>query len=971
MNVDLSRWPGADDILDAALALPASQRREYVRRAATDAELIAALDAVLAEAGLEDDFLDPSWALGRELRAMIGDEPPALAAGAFVSHYEVIAPLGRGGMGEVYRARDTRLARDVALKVLPLRYARDRERQARFQREARLLASLNHPGIAAIYGIAEVEDVEALVLELVEGPTLAELIAEGPRPLDEVISTASQLVDAIAAAHERGILHRDLKPANIKLAPSGAVKILDFGLARVLEGDGAADRLPPDLTRQSAHALIGTASYMSPEQARGQPVDERTDIWAFGCVLFEMLTGRRAFGGDSVADVLAAVIEREPAFSLLPANTPEPVRRLLRRCLDKNPDRRIGYIGDARLELDDALVAPQYGTGADFSGGGADSSAGGWSAPSRQGVSRGVLALIAVALVAGLAAASWFLRPQEQPSAPVARLVMPLPAGDRPVTAFQPMTAISPDGGTIVYRAWRGGTTQLFRRELDALEPVPIAGTEAASSPMFSPDGRWLAFDADGVLMRVAVAGGTPVVICNAPGGVTGAWLSDDSIVFATNTGRVLQRVPASGGTPEPLTTLDQSRGDTLHLLPREIPGSRSILFTIVAGAARHVATLDLDTRDVRVLTEGSHATFVAPDALVFAREGALWGGQFDPSAAAMIGGAVPLEERVAHTDNTVFHYAASSGSLVYLLPQSAPGRQRLVWIDRQGRETDVNVDPRAYVRVALAPDDQRLALTLDEDGNQDLWIADPARNTVSRLTFEPTIETMPTWSPDGQYVAFRSEREGPGVFRRDAQGAGIAERLTTTDGPIHSPYSWTPDGKTLLLAVFRSFRNQAIGSVTPPDTTVKILLDGNFAQLDPHVSPDGRWLAYQSDETGRFEVYVRPYPDVEAGRWLVSSAGGTSPRWGRDGRELFYYDGEALMRVPVGAGDTFAAGRPARLFTVKPFGGRLGPDFEVTSDSQRFLFLIPTATEAPRSTGLVLVQNWVQALRDRLATRR
>jgi Tol biopolymer transport system component/tRNA A-37 threonylcarbamoyl transferase component Bud32 len=966
MGVDLSRWPDADDILDAALSLPEHERRSFVRGAAASPELAAALEAVLAEASAADGFLSPdalwSGALGREVRELIGDEPPALAAGSHIDHYEVLTPIGRGGMGEVYRARDTRLGRDVALKVLPARYARDHERRARFQREARVLASLNHSGIAAIFGVAETDDVEALVLEFVEGPTLAELVAQGPRPIDEILAVSAALVDAIGAAHARGILHRDLKPANIKITEDAGVKILDFGLARVLGVDRQSELMAPDLTRHSAPALLGTASYMSPEQARGEPVDERTDVWAFGCVLFEMLTGVRAFGGDSTADVLAAVIERAPNYSLLPPHTPEPLRRLLRRCLDKNPDRRLGFIGDARLELEDAaeqLPSAPEALDAGTPGAGARRS-------------RLWMLFAAPALVAaGAGTALWYLGSVGTTTPPRARLAITLPAGDRPVTAFQPMVAISPDGRTVVYRASRGGTTYLFRRDLDALEPSVLAGTEGASSPMFSPDGRWLAFDADGVLKRVAAAGGTPVAICSAPGGVTGVWLPGDVIVFATNTGRVLQRVSASGGTPQPLTVLDHSRGDIRHLLPQAIPGTRSVLFTVAAGATHHIATVDLDTGAVRLLTEGSHATFVPPDEIVFAREGSLWGARLDRPRTALLGQAVPLEERVAHTDNTVFHYAAASTALVYLPSQSEVGRQRLVWIDRQGREAPVDVDPGPFVRVSLSRDG-RLALALDEQGNQDIWVADPARSAMTRLTFEPTIETMPAWSPDGRFVTFRSEREGPGVFRRDAQGTGPIERLTSTDGPIHSPYSWTPDGRTLLLAVFRSFRHQAIGSVTPPDTTVRILLDGNYAQLNPQVSPDGRWLAYQSDETGRFEVYVRPYPDVDAGRWLISTAGGTSPRWSRDGRELFYYDGQAIASVTIAAaGPALVAGRPTSLFAVKPFGGRLGPGFEVSPDGQRFLFLLPTAMDTPRAASLVLVQNWAQGLTTRPAARR
>jgi eukaryotic-like serine/threonine-protein kinase len=953
MTPNFSEWPGADDVLDAALALPPEQRAAYVRRTVSDPKLVRALEAVLAEAGEEDPFLAPggvwSGALVNELQRDVEDAPPALAPGFPVEHYEVVEAIGRGGMGEVYRARDTRLGRDVALKVLPSRYARDSERQARFKREARMLAALNHPGIAGIYGVAEAENVEALVLELVEGPTLAEMISRGPLLMDDVLTIAKQIVDALAAAHARGILHRDLKPANIKIAPLNTVKILDFGLARMLvpvdQPDAAAD-----LTQASAHMLLGTASYMSPEQARGRGVDERTDIWAFGCVLFEMLTGMRAFAGDSVSDVLAAVIEREPAFSLLPATTPEPMRRLLRRCLDKNPERRLGFIGDARLELDDAS-APALDV---------------VDAPRRR--SSGGAIVLGLTLLAAAAAVAWYYGQTSATAPQVSRLVMPLPSGDAPVTGFQPMPALAPDGRTVVYRARRAGITQLFRRDLNTLDATSIPGTEGASSPFFSPDGRWLAFDADGVLKRIAMSGGTPVIICNAPGGATAAWLDDDTIVFATNTTRVLQRVAASGGTAAPLTTLDASRGDTLHLLPQALPGGRYIIFTIVTGATRHIAVLEPVTGAVQIIGEGTHARHVAGDIVVFARDGALWATRFDADGLT-IGPAVPLDERVANSDNTVFHYAtAASGGLVYLPPQSQGSRQRLAWIDQLGRETPVSLEPRPFVRLALSPDNQRLALALDESGNSDIWIADPSRNTMSRLTFEPTIETMPAWSPDGQYVAFRSEREGPGVFRRAASGTGSVERLTATDGPIHSPYSWTPDGKSLLLAVFRSFRNQAIASVTPPDPTVRILLDGDFAQLDPHVSPDGGWLAYQSDETGRFEIYVRPYPEVDAGRWLVSTTGGTSPRWSPDGQVLFYYDGESLVRVPVTTSAAFIPGRPAPLFAVKPFGGRLGPDYEVAADGQRFLFLLPGPAAPETPTGLVVVQNWIEELRQRVA---
>jgi serine/threonine-protein kinase len=467
------------------------------------------------------------------------------------------------------------------------------------------------------------------------------------------------------------------------------------------------------------------------------------------------------------------------------------------------------------------------------------------------------------------------------------------------------------------------------------------------------------------------MAGGTPVVICPAPGGATATWLRDDTIVFATNTGRVLHRVGASGGQATPVTTLDATRGDTLHLLPHALPDGRTVLFTAAAGAARKIAALRLDSGATALVGDGTHARYLPDGDLVFSREGALWGARFDPEALRIVGSAVPLVESVAHTDNTVFHYDVTrGGTLVYLPADRRVSQQRLVWIDRTGRRTS-ELDPGPYVRVGLSPDGHRLALAVEERENTDIWVAERARGTMSRLTTDATIDTMPVWSPDGRSVAFRSEREGPGIFRRDAQGAAPVERLTETSGPIHSPYSWTPDGRTLLLAVFRSFGHQAIASVTPPDRQIRILLDGTFAQLDPQVSPDGRWMAYQSDETGRFEVYVRPYPEVERGRWQVSTTGGASPRWNPDGRELFYFDGTHLLAVPVSPGATFTVGQPKRLFDVAPIGGRLGADYEVSPDGRRFLFIVAGPLAPAAQAQLVLVQHWREDLRARLGSAR
>jgi Tol biopolymer transport system component len=959
--IDLTKWPEADDLLDRALSLPTGEREVFVERVAShDAALAAALRAVLAEATGDDGFLDPggalSGSLGGEIERSIVDveeeQIGVLAIGERIEQYAITGFIGRGGMGEVYRARDLRLDRDVALKLLPARFAADSERIARFHREARVLAALSHPGIGAIYGIAEERGIEALVLELVEGPTLADRLDTGALPLDAALTIGRRLADALEAAHTRGILHRDLKPANIKIVGDDGVKILDFGLARILE-PAAASVQAPDLSAQAAGVLLGTAAYMSPEQVRSAAVDERADIWAFGCVLFEMLTGTRAFPGTTTHEILARVLEREPAFSLLPSATPEPIRRLLRRTLEKHLDRRLGYIGDAILDFDDVSAPPL-------------------SPPRTSPSSWKIAAALAGGIAAGAVGAALMLQPGGDTGRPVSRFIAPLPSGDQPVTGFQPMTALSPDGQTLVYRARRNGVVQLFRRAMRDLDPSPIPGTENATAPFFSPDGRWLGFDGDGVLKRVTLDGSAPVVICPAPGGVTASWMRDDSIVFATNTSRVLQRVPASGGAIAALTRLDTARGDTMHLLPQALPDGRTILFTIVSGSKRHVA-LRLDNGETRVIAEGTHGRYLDDGILVFSRERSLWGVPFDLSRQSTAGTAVPLVEGIEDTDNTVLHYDVStSGSMAYLPAGDADtGLQRLTWIDRAGNERAVDLEARPYLRVSLSPDGARIAVSIRERGNTDIWIADPSRRTMSRLTFEPTIETMPTWSPDGRAIAFRSEREGPGLFRRDAQGAAAIERLTSTDGPIHSPYSWTPDGRTLLFALFRSFRSQAIASVTPPDRTVRVMLDGNFAQLDPQVSPNGKWLAYQSDESGRFEVYVRPYPNVEQGRWQISARGGTSPRWGPDGGELLYLDPSGLMTVPVVVDAAFSAGQPRRLFPVKPFGGRLGGDYEVSPDGKRFLFILDGPPAAAGPAHVIVVQNWIEELKERLRIQR
>ncbi len=959
--IDRSRWAAADALIDEALGLPAEAREAFLQaRAGHDPALLDVLRAVLHEASTTDGFLAPDPAVASavvealEVSTAAPDRgPDVLVPGGAIEHYVIEALIGRGGMGEVYRARDRQLGRAVALKVVPQRFATDPDRLGRFRREARVLASLSHPGIGAIYGIARADGVEALILEFVEGPTLAEAIAAGPLTLPEVLRIARGLVDALDAAHARGILHRDLKPANIKLTADGAVKVLDFGLAKAL--DSATDAVETtDLTGQTPGMLLGTASYMSPEQVRRQPLDQRADIWAFGCIVFEMLTGTRAFPATSLQDVLARVLEREPAYSLLPGTTPPAVRRLLRRTLEKEPQRRLGYIGDARLDLDDAAQSPPD-----------DGDPGPAAGARRSWVAAGLLGLALGA--AGAGALAWrATRPDSVP--PVVRFAVSLDDAD-PVFSYQPMLAVSPDGQTVAYRARRDGATRIHLRRADDLAVRTLDGTEGATGLFFSPDGQWLGFDGDGVLKRVALAGGTPVAIGPAPGGVTAAWAADDTIVFATNTGRVLQRIPVGGGAPVAVTALDAARGDTLHLLPQALPGGQRVLFTIVAGRAHHVGIADLATGGVTVVAEGTHGRFLAPDTLLFVRQGTLFGQRFDVDAGEVSGPAVPLVDGVATTDGTVGHFDAAAGALAFVpAGQVPPPKRELVWLDRDGRVTPIPAPPQPFTRIALSPDGSKAAVGIDDPDNADIWVVDLVRGTSTRLTSEPTIDSAPVWSPDGRWIAFRSERESPGLFRRDALGAGPIEQLSTTDGPIHSPSAWSPDSTTLFFSLFRSYTRQAVAAVTPPDRTVRVLLDGDFAQFEPQLSPDGRWLAYQSSESGRIEVMVRPYPDVTGGRWQISTAGGSSPRWSPDGRELLFMDGTGLAAMPVTPGATFMVARIRRLFEIAPYGTRLGADYEVSPDGRRFLFVLDQPPPPRRPTHLVVVQHWGDDVRRRVA---
>jgi serine/threonine-protein kinase len=964
-HLDLGRWPEADDLLDRALALPPDEREAFVRRAtAHDRALGYALASIVREAARDDDFLEPGGALTGDFGAEIGralDLQPAaahiLTPGDSIEHYEVRELLGRGGMGEVYRARDRRINREVALKVLLPQFADDPDRLARFRREAQVLAAINHPGIASIYGLAEQNGVRALVLELVDGVTLAERLEAGPMPVTGSIAIARQLAEAIEAAHEAGIVHRDLKPANIILlrtptdrAGQGeglAMKVLDFGLGKAL-----APLNDEALTGTSPGILLGTAAYMSPEQARAETVDERADIWAFGCVLFEMLTGTRAFPGRTAAEVLGNIIEREPAFSLLPVDTPASIRRLLRRSLEKHLARRLSCMRDAMLELDDATL------------------------PAIDPVTRRppsfaafVAGLAAIGLVAALVLQA-MRRPEPAPE-PVARFAVTLPPGDMPAIGLQPVVALSPDGRTLVYAARRGESTALFRRDLARLEPTLIAGTEAATAPFFSPDGRWLGFVANGEIKRVPAAGGPVQTIAPAAGEVTATWTTDDAIIFSTTATRVLHRVPAAGGTPAALTTLNLARGDRIHLLPQALPGAPrssakarandALLFTIITASERQVAVLRRETGEMSILTTGSHGRYLPGGHLMFSRDNEAWVAPFDVENLVLTGEPMPLLDGVEHTADQAMHLdVAADGSMAYLPAGDYDASvRRVTWIDRGGRQTPVGLEARPYVGVSISPDGSRIALAISEQGDTDIWVATPSRQTMTQLTAEPTNETMPVWAPDGNSIVFQSDRAGTDVYRRDAQGAGQAERLTAQPrGTLEGPHSLAADGRVLFGL------RTAIAAVAPPSTDVQTLVSSSATLLDPRVSSDGRYLAYQSSESGRFEIFVSDYPPRGNRRWRVSTAGGTLPRWGRGSHELFFVDQAGLMTVSLD-GDPALAGA-SRVWAIPASAGEHVVDYDIAPGGDRFLVIVEKRAASVAPT-LIVVRNWLDELRDRL----
>ena len=871
---------------------------------------------------------------------------------SFVGAYEVIALIGAGGMGEVYLARDTRLKREVAIKVLPDAFANDPERLARFQREAELLATLNHPNIAQIHGLEE----RALILELVDGPTLADRIEHGAIPIGETLAIARQIAEALEAAHERGVIHRDLKPANIKLTADGNVKVLDFGLAKAIAAEhGPAEAghyilsQSPTITSPAATlggVILGTAAYMSPEQARGKPVDKRADIWAFGCVVYEMLTGRAAFDGDEVSDTLAAILRSDPAWERLPAAMPPTLTRLLRRCLEKDRRKRLADIADAILDVKDAQA--EIAQPIDQ------------RSQSRR-PTRWIAATVAAAIVAAFAVtvAMW-----PAPSAPPVRTSLVLPVSTAEASGLAGI-AISPDGGRVVYRGSMvsGGTSLLFLRHLNQYEIAPIRGTERATSPFFSPDGEWLGFIADGKLKKVRLSGGVPSVICDAPGaGHGGTWSRSDTILFSTSGNLGLMKVSANGGVPEFVTHSDSKR-ERLHRWPTFLPDGNAFIYVDAPSANFDQSTIyvrSLDTGEQIELTQGGTRPRILPTGhLVLARTGSLVALPMSPRWPHTTGVGTDMgESRLTMTPNGVAQYDISdSGTLVYIPGTNIQLDRTLAWVDRRGNVSEIAGLRRPINGASLSPDGKRVAMSLNDEA-RDIWIYELDRGALVRFTSGPGVESIPLWTPDGTRVAYSVNNSQ--IFWKPIDASAPEEVLIKGDAPGNFPQSWTKDGRLLLFqrGIGQGFNDLWVLPVDG-DKQPRTAVATPFDETDAEFSPDDKWIAYQSSESGRAEVYIRPFPGP-GGRLQVSVDGGSSPTWSPNSRELFFKSGDQMMVSAISTAPTLSATPPQVVFTM-PFDAR----FSVAPDGKRFLVV---RGDAVQSAHLSIVMNFFTEVTRRSA---
>jgi eukaryotic-like serine/threonine-protein kinase len=882
--------------------------------------------------------------------------------GTRLTHFEIKAHLGSGGMGEVYQATDTKLSRDVAIKLLPENFSADAERIARFQREARVLASLSQPNIAAIYGLEESGARSFLVMELVHGETLAERIRRGPVPVGESLGYALQILEALEYAHDKNIVHRDLKPANVKITPEGKVVVLDFGLAKAYEPEARDSNLTnsPTLSMAATQAgvILGTAAYMSPEQARGRQVDRRTDIFSFGCVLYEMLAGRAAFEGEDVADILGSVLKTEPDWTRLPQDVPPSIRKLLHLCLQKNPRKRRQNAGDVRIDIEEALAEPEIPSAA-------------VAAIPAVARHRGRLGWIAAGLFALVAALSLFAALRPTPAPRELRVDINTPPSPVPLEF-----ALSPDGHYVVFVG--DAQQRLWLRALDKSDAQPLAGTEGADYPFWSADSRSIGFFASGKLYRIDVSGGKPQPLTNAQAGRGGTWNANGTIVFASGLNSALWRIPASGGEPVPASRIDPPR-QTVHRFPHFLPdGQHFIFYAVGIPEASGIYLGSLDGVEPKRLTAADTAgVYLHPNLLVFARQEALVARRLDIAKAELTGDPIPLADPIGYDGNLNFgaFSVSADGSVAYRSAGAA--RRQLIWFDRAGKKLGVAGEPDSVSMNApeLSPDEHRTAIDRTMQGNRDVWLMDLVRGNLTRLTFDPATDGFPIWSPDGTRIAFESRRKGSyDLWLKASSGGGTEELLMETPNN-EWPFDWSRDGRYLLYYKDDPKTGSDLWALpmsnaqqqTAGDRKPIVIANTPFDESRGQFSPDGRWVAYETNESGRFEIVVQRFPNPN-GKWQVSTMGGIQPRWRADGKELFFIAlDRRMMAVTVnarpalaqGEKDGFDAGSPVALFPTSIYAGTANPvgkaQYAVSRDGR---FLINTVLD-DAAAPITLLMNW------------
>ena len=890
-----------------------------------------------------------------------------MAAGTRIGSYEVLGAIGAGGMGEVYRARDLKLSREVAIKVLPAFFAGDPERLARFAREAQVLASLNHPNIAHVHGFEEsaplgaqgVGSAGALVMELVDGPTLADRIASGPLPLDEALPIARQLVAALDAAHTRGVVHRDLKPANIKVRDDGTVKVLDFGLAKLTAPDASGSDMSlansPTLTAPSTQLgmVIGTAAYMAPEQAKGKSVDKRADIWAFGAVLFEMLTGRQLFDGDTVSEVLANVLKDEPKWSELPANTPPALRRLLARCLEKDPKRRLHDIADALPDLDEAAAGePATAT-----------------TRRRTPLVYGLAGLVAGLIIAALAFVVWGSVFRRAPDTSL-RILSVLPPSGQPLLQDTADAAISPDGRTIAFAAGPSGeASRLWLRRIDSALPRALEGTKGAFQPFWSPDGTRIGFFADAKLKTIRLDSGTVTPLADAPDPRGGTWSAAGQIVFQPSNGGPLMKVSAEGGDPQPATRLDASRGETGHRFPVFLPDGRHFLYVALPGRNSQLDVVAGSIDDVNGRTDVMQAAsgvVYASGHVVYERTNGIAAQAFDPGHLTVSGDPITLSG-VPHDVQSQWTGAptvslSASGTLVDY--SGAVSKTQFVWFDNAGKEMGTVAAPEGFFsQLAISPDGQRAAtVRLESPVRSDIWILDLQRGGATRFTDGPGKNESPSWSSDSKRLAFVSDRNNHSeIYVKPADGSA-PETQVTSDGTLFKGLGpWTKDGRSIVYSVLDPKTGRDLWTVRVDGSSApQPYLRTPFNEANPSLSPDGQWLSYLSDETGEQELYVQSFP-VPGSKYRVTSGGATGGGWLPDGRIVYVVPGGAdAYALTVNEGPPFRSGPPQKVGPLP--SGTISVD--VAPDLKRTLAIMPV--ERNVLVTLTVVQNWPGMLKAR-----